>query len=292
MFGAQPPKYLIYNISQQYVGDQGPKLTIVPNYRPVNLPQAVSTDGIEMLLRGFGDIASSGRYLLPSDFISRGCDGSLVNTADGSSTGTCQGRLIQNIAFVNDRLFFGVDPSNPVKDITKAQLATAVAAVVAGTPVTWSSLYPGVTFPASLANAPVNVLSGPPGGGIPVAISLSSGVAVDAITPLTSAAISKIEITTTNWLGYFLLSSPPTNAVSRLSYDGLDILADGYELWHTFNAIIDVNNPNAPAVADFLCYVLDYKFDGAVYNLFPLSDAQKATEKGKLKCSSGGHGRA
>jgi len=282
IFGAKPPKFFLGNCTRDYLKAQQPTFNVLPNYRAIDQPETISADGVEMLLRGFADIASSGRYIQGSDYTARGCNASLVK-ADGSA-GACFGRTPVNVGFVLDRLFWYVDASNPVKDLTKDQLSKAVTAILAKQPLTWSQLYPGVTFPSSLANAPVNILNGPPGGGIPQSIQDTTGVPTNSITALPSATISAITKNSTNWLTYGLLSSPPSIPNNRLTWNGVDVFGEPWPMSHTFNAITDTSSDKWPAIQHFLCFVLNWKFVGSDYGLFPLSDDLLASEKKKIGC--------
>jgi hypothetical protein len=283
-FGAKPPRYLIGNITRDYINQQPLlRFTVHPVYRPVDVPETVSSDGIEMLLRGFGDIAVSGRYIQGSDFTNRGCSAALVN-ADGSSNGPCNGRILQNIALCNNRIYFGVHPQNPISGITTAQLQTAVNAILNNQVLTWSQLFSSVSFPADIANQQVNILNGPPGGGIPISVQVATGVPINSIPAIPSSQISQIEATTKNWLTYFIYSSGPSSVAKAIAYNGKSVSASDYPIAHTFNMIIDVNSPYKSAVKNYLCYALNYNFNSNKYLLFPLTAAQKTAEKAKLGC--------
>jgi len=164
-------------------------------------------------------------------------------------------------------------------------LSQITNAILGGGSVTWSQVFPTLTFPADLANAKVNFLNGPPGGGIPQSVDVLTGVRTNSIPPLSSSAISNLQATTKNWLSFFVLATPPSESAAKpITWNGQNARSDNYDISHTFNAIIDVKNPNAAQVTNFLCYTLDYKFDGKLFNLFPLSEEQRVFEKTKLGC--------
>ena len=101
IYGAKPPAELLCSICVTYAAQQlQQQLTttlVVPHFHPVDAPEAKSGDGIELLLRGFGDLASSGRALTQADFRLRGISPSsntAVVEAGAVVSGDCYGSSV------------------------------------------------------------------------------------------------------------------------------------------------------------------------------------------------------
>ena len=83
-----------------------------------------SSNGLALLLAGAADIGDASRPLRGSDYEAFDCDPTLVNEADGTATGLCQGVLPKPFTVGFDLLSVIVSPDSPIagQDVTVEQL--------------------------------------------------------------------------------------------------------------------------------------------------------------------------
>ena len=123
-------------------------------------PEEKSGEGIELLLRGFAEIAISGRELRASDYRNlrdAGIDGAaLLCDTDPTPPGlvgpSCFGRVPKVVPFTRAPISFYVHEANPVKDMSAAQFERIAAAYRTGSGAsapTWGSVFPEADWAAN-----------------------------------------------------------------------------------------------------------------------------------------------